>query len=477
MLALFGSLLFPRGALALPLAPAEVCRAYPASPACASGSAPDCTLCHTTPPARNAFGRQVEAALGLPTSVTPEAFAAALGPALQAVEALDADGDGATNLEELLAGTRPADGASAPPEGACPGPGEDLGYDPCAPDLRFTHRKLSLDFCRRSPTREERAAFAAATDKAAFLDDVLARCLDSEAWRGRDGVVWRLAHAKIQPLQSIKSGENAGDIPLADYLDDYNLFVYVHTDDRDVRELVTADYHVAREDGPPTRYTPFRRSPQEDFRERGIAGVQPLDIERRAGMITTRWFQMSNTMFTGLPRTTAAQAYRAYLGLDIAKMEGLFDVPGEPADYDAKGVDAPECARCHATLDPLTYPFSRYSGIGGEEPRATPYAYVADRPERFTHVEGERFAETPEAGWIFGQPVRDLREWARVAANSEAFARAVVMDYWRLLIGRAPTPAEAPEVNQLVEDLMTTHAYRVEAMLFDLVKTEAYRVP
>lgn len=37
-------------------------------------------------------------------------------------------------------------------------------------------------------------------------------------------------------------------------------------------------------------------------------------------MLTTRWFLAKNTMVTPIPRTTAAQAYRAYLGYDIAKM-------------------------------------------------------------------------------------------------------------------------------------------------------------
>ena len=68
-------------------------------------------------------------------------------------------------------------------------------------------------------------------------------------------------------------------------------------------------------------------------------------------------------MFTSIPRTSAAQAYRAYLGYDISKMEGLQAVVDEPVDYDAKGVEAPDCAVCHRTLDPLTYPFSRYDGL------------------------------------------------------------------------------------------------------------------
>ncbi len=465
-------------ALALPTGPVILCETYPAAPLC-EGSGPDCSTCHTIAPARNRFGSQVSDALlpDVPRPLGASDFDAALPAALGAVEALDADGDGFSNIEELLAGSDPADPSSIPGGGPCPSPGEHLGWDPCRPDLRHTHRKLSLDFCGRSPSQDERRAFAAASDPEAFLDALLARCLDSEHWRGRDGVLWRLAHRKVKPVQSIKSGEGAGDIPLADYLDDYNLFVYAQTGDRDARELLTADYHVARTDGARTEYAPVFRTPNQDLRERGFLVYQAVEQERRAGMITTRWFLMSNTMFTGLPRTTAAQAYRAYLGYDLAKLEGLFDVPGEPMDHDQKGVDAPECARCHATLDPLSHPFSRYSGIGGEQPRARSYSYVPDRPSRFVHTEGPRFRDIPERGWLLGQPVRDLVEWAAVAANSDAFARTLVRDYWRLLIGRDPLPQEQAQFSTLWQNLRERHAYRVERMLAELVETEAYRVP
>ena len=49
-------------------------------------------------------------------------------------------------------------------------------------------------------------------------------------------MLWNLANAKILPESSLKSGDGAADITLADYEDDYNLFVYINTDDRDVRE-------------------------------------------------------------------------------------------------------------------------------------------------------------------------------------------------------------------------------------------------
>lgn len=465
-------------AYALPTGPAAFCGVYPEAPVCA-GEVP-CALCHTTPPARNPYGAEVSAALApeLPRPLDPGDFAAALEPALRAVEATDADGDGSTNLDEILGGTWPGDPASVPGPGGedCTGRENAPSPNPCGPDLAYTLRKLTLDVCGRSPTRAEREAFAA-SDPEIALADTLSRCLDTEHWRGRDGIVWQLAHPKIEPIASIKSGEDEGDIPLADYLDDYSLFVYTQTDDRDARELLIAQYLVDRTDGPTTVYTPAERSPVQDLTARGFDVAQLVDTSRRAGMLTTRWFLMSNTMFTGLPRTTAAQAYRAYLGFDLAKLEGLYDVPGEPVDFDSKGVTDPECAQCHATLDPLSYPFSRYSGIGGERPGAFPYSYVANRPQRFTHVDGDRFADTPESGWLLGQPVSDLVEWAQVAANSDAFARAIVLDYWRHFMGREPVPSEQATFTDLVRRFRTTHQYRVEAMIADLVSTEAYRVP
>ena len=126
-----------------------------------------------------------------------------------------------------------------------------------------------------------------------------------------------MAHEKIRPLQAIKSGANGGDIPLADYDNDYPLFVFSQIDDNDARDALTADYYVRMTEGPPLRFEKVPGMPNEE-----------LAPEYRAGLITTRWFFVINTMFTPLPRTTAAQAYRAYLGLDIAKSEGLI----EPAD-------------------------------------------------------------------------------------------------------------------------------------------------
>ncbi len=468
-------------ASARPVAPSAFCAVYPEADACADGVAL-CETCHTAPPGRNVYGVQLEQALapGEARPLTDAVFLEALPVALADIEALDADGDGYDNLEELLAGTGPADPRSRPVVGDCPRSVAANGWDVCNYDPAYVFKKIHLDVCGHSPTRSALDAFAAESDRLAALHEALDRCLDSEWWRGEDGVVWNLANRKIAPLKSIKGGDGAGDIPLADYEDDYAYFVYVHTDDRDVREVLTGQYFVARTGGvgSPTVYTPFNPTGLDDVNRRGRSVGQLVFPPFRAGMLTHRWFLMSQIMFTALPRTAAAQAYRAYLGYDLSRLEGLYPVEGEPVDYDSRGVDQPECARCHSTLDPLTYPFSRYEGIqGGTGEFRIPFSFNRRRLESFTETDGPHIADTPQDGRLFGEPVADLVEWARVAADSEAFAKATVLDYWKLMMGESPRPEERAEYDTLWTELMTTHEYRVERMLHALIETEAYGVP
>lgn len=463
-------------AAALPTGPAAFCEAYPDAPTC-DGSLPDCGTCHETPPARNLMGLALESVLlpDAPRPLSPEDFADALPDALAELEAVDTDEDGYINLDEWIAGSDAADPDSYPGADVCSGdPDKSVWrYDVCQYDARFTLNRVMADFCGASPTYAALVEITEQDDPQAAIHEVLDQCLHSEHWRGRDGVLWQIAHRKIRPSAALKAGEDAGDIPLGDYEDDYNLFVYTQIDGHDARELLTAQYHVERDDQAPTTYTPYTRAPFEDSQARGGEVAQFTPIERRAGMLTTRWNFVTNTMFTPIPRTTAAAAYRAYLRLDIAKMEGLQDVSGEPVDYDNKGVDAPECAVCHATLDPLTYPFSRYVGLGG----GLPGDYQPGRMLGYVDQEGLGILATPENGSLFGEPVADLLEWGQVAARSDQFARATVMDYWVQLLGEAPRPADTADFNTLWTDLSSVHGYRIDDMLHDLIDTEAYSVP
>lgn len=478
LLAGLSALVLARPGVAQPPAPASFCSVYPDAPACAAGEV-TCTTCHTAAPALNPYGVDIQSNLlpGEPRPLSSALFTNNLADALAAVEDLDSDGDGYDNLTEIQAGSAPADAKSVPAPAVCEDPDED-GWELCAYDANYVYKKLLIDFCGRSPSYLEREEFRVAKDQRDRLHSTLDVCLQSEYWRGIGGQVWNLGNRKIGPLQAIKSGKDVGPIPLADYDDDYAYFVWSQTGGRDVRLVLTGQDFVeaSYEDGR-TVYTVWDRSPDDDETARGEDRYQAVERERRAGMLTHRWFLMSHTMFTGVPRTTAAQAYRAYLGYDIARLEGLHPVEDEPVDYDDKGVAADGCEACHSTLDPLTYPFSRYEGIGGGRGRYESYSYNPNRMEGFTGVDGELVGETPEQGMLFGEPVDDLVMWAEVAANSEAFRRATVRDYWRMLLREDPRPAEQADFGALVEGLGGRHGWSVDAMLHELIETEAYGAP
>ena len=181
-------------ATAMPPGPTTFCSVYPDAALCAS-EPPPCTTCHDSggPPALNAYGAAVSGELlsGMPRPLTEAQYSAGLPDALAAVESIDSDMDGFSNLEEIELGTFPGDESSAPQAAVCPPEGLNPQYDVCNYDFDYTYRKLHIDFCGQSPSYEAYSAFAALdnADKPDALDDALTACLQTEWWRGKDGAV------------------------------------------------------------------------------------------------------------------------------------------------------------------------------------------------------------------------------------------------------------------------------------------------
>ena len=418
----------------------------------------------------NDFGEDVKDALAQYASV-PFAdgdFEEYLAQALMDIEDIDSDGDGFGNLEEIERGTEPGQADSYPIVDQCPSPDQvaEHDYKICTYDYGYVYRKVGIDFCGLPPTFAEMEAFheLGEAEQQAELHAQLDRCLDSEFWLGPSGVLWNVAHRKVRPVGSLSG--------FADYTNDYDYFTYTQIDDHDVRELLVGQYLVERvEAGTP-------EEPRSVYQVVATRDGQPMQPERRAGLLTSAWPLFYNTMFTALPRGTAAQAYRAFLGFDIAASEGLsWPIAGEPVDYDLAGVTEATCAGCHSTLDPLSYPFSRYNGLQNDGVIGF-YEYDPDRIAKYFVARYPLMANMPEAGYLMGQPVADLLQWAQVAVASDRFFSATVSDYWRLLIGEPPTAENAEayaEHSQLWQQL--AGHYSVEQMLHGLIDTEAYGAP
>jgi hypothetical protein len=406
------------------------------------GAVVSCTECHTSAPEFNPYGVDVAVALD------GADYETGLPAALRAVESNDSDGDGISNIEEILLGTKPGDANSnfvAPP----PASGErNTSYNVGAYDVAFALRRMTVAVCGTSPTLSERSFVMDASDPRAALHQALDACLRSPYWL-KDALP-RLADKRVRPLNSLR-----GDfINFGDFDYDYRLFVHALSGDRDMRDLLLADYHVEADGSLNTEV---------------IAGFQPVPAEQRAGMVTTRWFLAAHTMFSELPRTTAAQAYRAYLGQDIARSEGLLPVPGEPLDVDNKGVAQETCAQCHATLDPLSYAFASYNGLGG---RGGNGAYNPGRV---------RWDPTDVTSAILDAPLPNedptgVRGWATEAANSALFRRTMAEMLFTAMLGRPVEPDEQDELAAL-EDGMAAEGHRAETVMHHIIDTDAFGVP
>lgn len=435
-----------REARALPTAPTALCQARPQIPAC-QGAVPACSFCHdsTDPPRWNAYGTELKAL----TSGASD-FAAALESALASVDRADSDGDGTSNADELRTGRLPglADGRAPEQSGATqPNPRYDVGRY----DYRFAYRRVSVLYCGRSPSYDELAGFAQdAANEAARRERLhakLSECLNGGYWR-TEGLA-RLGDKRIRPLTAAGPDSKiqiAGKrLVIGDYNYDYRLFRYALSDDHDMRELLTATYHVQEDaQGKLTQVRGELKKPDST----AIAGGQPLAEQYRAGMLTTQWFLSYFTMFSAMPRTSAAQAYRAYLGADIAASEGLRPVAGEPLDVDAKGVAQERCATCHSTLDPLSYAFADYEGINV----SIDLRFGDYMPERTSRI--PKWDRARQKSELLGKPVANLVEWAKVAAESQEFRRTMVDMFLHHALGRSALPDEQAAFLQICQSLV-----------------------
>ncbi len=432
---------------AIPLNASLFCSSYPEAPACSSGQA-SCQTCHTAPPTLNLYGGDLSRKLRsfADFDKSPAAFSRYLDESLRAIATIDSDGDGRTNETELAEGSdlsKPDQGPMPPP------PSDQTAFEP-----ELAWRRAHLLFCGASPSYQDLVAFRtkSAAEQKIELHSALDKCLVSDFWL-KDALP-RLADDKIKPNRAV--GVDGNPFVIGDYSYDYRLFVHVMSGDRDMRDLLSAQYHI----GPNGEKIEV---PIPDRKIEGkitVANGQPLEPAKRYGMITTQWFISTNTMFAELPRNTASQAYRAYLGLDIARSEGLFPVPNEPRDVDNKGVKEEACAFCHSTLDPLAYAFAPYVGLRGGR------LAVGSFDAGFTQWENWAY--------LFGEPVSDLGAWVQKAVQSEDFQKNLTMLLYSYMLGNPPrSQAQLAEFDELWQSLPGLN-YNANKLIHAMVETQSF---
>lgn len=467
-----------------PAAPALFCDQYPDAPACSTGAV-SCAMCHQTtgPPDRNPYGSDVGSLLDEEAE-----FEAALPDALLAAQDLDSDGDGLSNGQEIATGGWPGFTEEIAPECLPQAQAGNDSFRVGQYDPWLAWRRVTLDFCGRSPRYDEVQAFEAELSAAGW-----GRGDDGEGQANEDAAVVALVHAQLDAcLQSPHWAEVVVDIAigvvrpkgynsdvyiLGNYDWDLRLFRYATTGDRDAADLMQGKYLVVEEPSGSGLLQAIDE-PRTDTE----AYAQPLAAEDRFGLITTRHSLAMNVMFADVPRTLAAHWYRELLGLDISLSEGLNPIDeadgayewAAPLDVDDRGVWQEECAGCHTTLDPLSYPWARYNGIDLEGD--TTATWLEDRA---TDV-----LPTTD-GYIFGVAVDGPEAWVAQAVASDAFSERMVELFWTWIFRRAPYSCEAEAYQALWEgfrdgayDRADGSAPRVvEEMLHELVLLDAYGVP
>lgn len=456
-------------ASARPFAPELMCEVYPTAPSC-RGTQPACTVCHTAAPRLNAFGAQV-------ASNISGSLQTGLPAALAAIEGEDADGDGITNLQELADGTSPGDAQSV--FRARPA----VGSEPKA-DAGFAHRRMMVAFCGRSPNYEEQQAVVRSADPWPLIHQRLTACLASDYWRKE--AVTHMADPLIRPDTLLGHCQ----LTFLDYEPDYHLFQYAMTGGRDARLLLLAKTFV-EPDAEGTLREVEQVSPNRT--RAGIASRSPfgppqqnVGRNQRAGMMTTQQFLVNGIQGTWLPRVAGAQAYRAWLGLDLSQYEGVAHPPEPLRDLDAKGITQPVCASCHTTLDPLSYAFAYYAGAAG--PRGGFGSYWRSRPEEYlgngaTQASLEEWYANPPQPMVFRQPLgleyelpedtSSVVKFAEIAAQSPAFARHVTRLLFIATVGNQPEPRDATEFEQLWRGLSAEN-FSIDALAHRLIETRAF---
>ena len=202
-------------------------------------------------------------------------------------------------------------------------------------------------------------------------------------------------------------------------------------EDRDLRELLTST----------TTFADRRLANLYGIASQPFDGFVELDVSGRprAGILTTPgWLALSSPPF----RTSPAQRGKFVLSQLLCRPP---PAPPPGATVVEQGattgttrqrlqahVDDPQCAACHASLDPIGFAFEHYDAIGAWRDE-----------DRNGAVQTDGVLPTGEA---FG----DALELVEILAEDPAFVACTVRQIYTFALGRAPGPDDAEHLDAIV---------------------------
>ena len=246
------------------------------------------------------------------------------------------------------------------------------------------------------------------------------------------------------------------------------LFETILIENRSILELVDSDFSYRSElldswyrDGtrpakvPPTA-VPFRRVPITDRRQGGVittAAVMTMTSNPLRTQPITRGAWLAGVIFNDPPDPTPA---------------GVPPLPDEAAGGRAANLTLreifeqhrsnPDCAACHAKLDPLGFALENYGPTG---------------VWRDTYDNGR---EVDSAGLLFGRHEFDniVQFKDAILAEKERFARAFAAHLLAFALGRAVDASDRPALDRIVQET-APEGFRIQHMIMQIVSSEPFQ--
>lgn len=208
----------------------------------------------------------------------------------------------------------------------------------------------------------------------------------------------------------------------------------------------------------------------------GFVAVQLDPNGPRAGILTFSAFLTMNAHETQTSPTTRGKYIRErVLCQEVTPPPADVDTEITPPDNGELQTlresleehrENPQCAGCHAFIDPPGFLFEHFDSIG---------AYRTEQPALGQYAaDGGQLFPIDSSGDLDGEPLADADDLARVLADDERVGKCMVKQLFRHSLGRIDEDGEAPALDEL-DGHFAASGYDFQQMLVTLITHESFR--